>query len=108
MKPENILYETKDPNSQIKIIDFGTSTWFDPSAKMKQRFGTPYYIAPEVLKKQYTNKCDIWSIGVMTYIMICGYPPFNAQNDQDIMNKVKKGKFTFPYAFLCLMPKLTF
>jgi calcium-dependent protein kinase len=48
---------------------------------MHKRFGTPYYIAPEVLKKSYSAKCDVWSIGVMTYIMICGYPPFNAKDD---------------------------
>lgn len=48
---------------------------------MKVRFGTPYYIAPEVLRKKYDEKCDIWSIGVITYICICGYPPFNAKDD---------------------------
>ena len=50
LKPENLLYETKDPNSAIKVIDFGTSIVFDPSKKMNQKQGTPYYIAPEVLK----------------------------------------------------------
>lgn len=63
---------------------------------MHKRFGTPYYIAPEVLKKSYSAKCDVWSIGVMTYIMICGYPPFNAKDDSKIMEKVKLGKFDFP------------
>ena len=75
------------------MIDFGTSRVFDPNAKMKKRIGTPYYIAPEVLKKQYNQKCDIWSIGVMTYIMICGYPPFNANTEKGILKKVKTGKF---------------
>ena len=96
LKPENILYEAKDADN-IKIIDFGTSKVFDADQKMNQRFGTPYYIAPEVLRKDYNEKCDIWSIGVMTYIMISGYPPFNAQTDNGIMKKVKAGKYHYPY-----------
>lgn len=57
-------------------------------------YGTPYYIAPEVLTGTYTEKCDLWSIGVMLYIMLCGSPPFNGSDDQ-IINKVKKGVWTF-------------
>lgn len=93
MKPENILYETEKEDSPIKIIDFGTSRVFNPSEKMNQKFGTPYYIAPEVLKKKYDEKCDIWSIGVIMYILLCGYPPFNGQNDKVIMEKVAKGAY---------------
>ena len=63
---------------------------------MIERSGTPYYIAPEVLNKEYNQKCDIWSIGVITYIMICGFPPFNADDDEEIMKKAKLGKFDFP------------
>jgi len=63
---------------------------------MIERSGTPYYIAPEVLNKEYNQKCDIWSIGVITYIMICGYPPFNDDDDIEIMKKVKLGVFEFP------------
>ena len=80
----------------MKVVDFGTSTSFDPNKKMNQKLGTPYYIAPEVLNKHYDEKCDIWSCGVIMYIMLCGYPPFNAQSDAEIMNKVKIGKFSFP------------
>jgi calcium-dependent protein kinase len=61
---------------------------------MSQKFGTPYYIAPEVLKKKYTAKCDIWSIGVILYILLCGYPPFNGANDKQIIDAVLKGKYT--------------
>ena len=77
LKPENLLLETNDDNSNIKVIDFGTSMVFDPMKKMNQKFGTPYYIAPEVLKKKYDYKCDIWSSGVILYILLSGQPPFN-------------------------------
>lgn len=61
---------------------------------MSQKFGTPYYIAPEVLKKKYNEKCDIWSIGVVMYVLLCGYPPFNGANDKAIIEAVLKGKFS--------------
>lgn len=48
---------------------------------MTTKIGTPYYVSPEVLEGKYDNSCDIWSIGVITYIMLCGYPPFNAENE---------------------------
>ena len=65
----------QDP--KITIIDFGTSDLFDKNKKMQKRFGTPYYIAPEVINNKYDEKCDLWSIGVIFYILLCGYPPFN-------------------------------
>jgi len=58
--------------------------------------GTPYYIAPEVLQEIYDEKCDIWSCGVILYIFLCGYPPFNGDNDSEIMKSVKKGIYDFP------------
>lgn len=61
---------------------------------MSQKFGTPYYIAPEVLKKNYDQKCDLWSCGVILYILLCGYPPFNGESDKKIIEAVLKGKFT--------------
>lgn len=58
--------------------------------------GTPYYIAPEVLNKNYNQKCDIWSAGIIMYILLCGYPPFNGSSDEKIIEKIQRGKFIFP------------
>jgi len=95
LKPENILLEQNKEFDQIKIIDFGTSLVFDENKKLDEKLGTPYYIAPEVLAKNYGAKCDIWSCGVITYITLSGIPPFNGASDQEIMKKVKSAKVSF-------------
>ena len=79
LKPENILIEIKNQQITLKVIDFGTSHHYAPGKgnnKMTQLYGTPYYIAPEVLNHDYTEKCDIWSIGIILYILLSGKPPF--------------------------------
>jgi calcium-dependent protein kinase len=81
---------------EIKIIDFGTSAKMNsPDDKLTEKIGTPYYIAPEVLKSSYNHKCDIWSCGVLTYILLSGTPPFNGEEDKEIIKRVKEGKFVF-------------
>lgn len=62
---------------------------------MKTKAGTPYYIAPEVIDGNYDKSCDIWSLGVILYILLCGSPPFYGENDEEIINAVKKGEFNF-------------
>jgi len=97
LKPENFLYLTDKDDSPIKIIDFGLSRHDDQNMGiMKTKVGTPYYVAPEVLRRQYTKSCDIWSIGVITYILLCGYPPFYGDNDTQIFSAVRAGDFDFP------------
>lgn len=97
LKPENLLLEseTSGTGAMIKVIDFGTSQLYDSSKKMKQKFGTPYYIAPEILKGAYDMKCDLWSCGVILYILISGRPPFDGKNDKQILQEVEKGKADF-------------
>jgi len=95
LKPENLLLDSKGLDARLKVIDFGTSKRFHTGTKMTQKFGTAYYIAPEVLGKYYDEKCDVWSCGVILYILLCGYPPFGGANDKEILNKVKIGKYRF-------------
>lgn len=93
LKPENFLYESKDDDSDIKIIDFGLSKiCYQKNTgkieKLKTRAGTPYYISPEVLTGNYDKQCDLWSAGCILYIFLCGYPPFYGEDDQEILRCV--------------------
>mmetsp|Transcript_33124 Transcript_33124/g.52700 ORF Transcript_33124/g.52700 Transcript_33124/m.52700 type:complete len:567 (-) Transcript_33124:30-1730(-) len=89
IKLENWLYEKKDTD-HLKLIDFGFSKRWDPSqeSKMKASCGTLSYVAPEVLSKNYTSKCDMWSLGVVMFILLAGYMPFSGPDDVQI-KKIK-------------------
>ena len=95
LKPENILFENNSPDAEIKIIDFGLSRKYSKDVKLHSVLGTPYYVAPEVLKGNYDQKCDIWSIGAMTYLLLCGKPPFNGGSDQEIFNNILNTEVKF-------------
>eukprot|EP00929_Paragymnodinium_shiwhaense_P118541 TRINITY_DN90461_c0_g1_i1.p1 TRINITY_DN90461_c0_g1~~TRINITY_DN90461_c0_g1_i1.p1 ORF type:complete len:472 (+),score=139.66 TRINITY_DN90461_c0_g1_i1:93-1508(+) len=96
IKPENFLLHTKERDAPIKVIDFGLAKKFEANVPMTTKAGTPYYVAPEVLSGAYDEKCDVWSCGVILYILLCGYPPFYGDKNEEIISMVKKGKIDFP------------
>lgn len=117
LKPENFLFLNSYDESCLKLIDFGLSKTFfhhaappkapsmprtrtrqrraAPKSNMRTRAGTPFYIAPEVLTANYDEKCDVWSAGVILYILLCGYPPFYGDTNKEILEQVKQGKLDF-------------
>ena len=94
LKPENVLIVDKDKNDfpRVKICDFGTSKIFEKGSTQRKAVGSPYYTAPEVLQKNYNEKCDIWSCGVILYILLSARPPFGGEDDEEIINSVQEGK----------------
>jgi len=114
LKLENVLFSTEDPNSPIKIIDFGFSVLMgknnevnkekesenqDPKKgglkRLKSKVGTLYYISPEIIKGNYDEKCDIWACGVILYILLAGYPPFTGNTDKEVYNLITSLKYDF-------------
>ncbi|KAM4795173.1 calcium/calmodulin-dependent protein kinase type 1G [Rhinophrynus dorsalis] len=99
LKPENLLYLTPDENSKIMITDFGLSK-MEETGIMSTACGTPGYVAPEVLaQKPYSKAVDCWSIGVITYILLCGYPPFYEETESKLFEKIKEGTYEFESPF---------
>ena len=85
LKPENIVFENNKEDCNLKIIDFGTCKHFSSNIRSRERVGSPYYIAPEVISSNYDERCDIWSLGVILYVMISGMPPFNGANENEML-----------------------
>lgn len=100
LKPENMLVENKNKSKlgeeeiNIKIIDFGTCNFINKNSKLSLKVGSPYYIAPEVLKRDYNEKCDIWSCGVILFVLLVGYPPFSGNSTEELLKKVSKGEYS--------------
>lgn len=95
LKPENFLFANKKENSALKAIDFGLSVLFKPGERFTEIVGSPYYMAPEVLKRNYGPEVDVWSAGVILYILLCGVPPFWAETEQGVALAILRGVLDF-------------
>ncbi|XP_018679678.2 CDPK-related kinase 3 isoform X4 [Musa acuminata AAA Group] len=95
LKPENFLFTTRDENATMKLIDFGLSDFIKPDERLNDIVGSAYYVAPEVLHRSYSMEADIWSIGVIAYILLCGSRPFWARTESGIFHAVLKADPNF-------------
>ena len=94
LKPENILFDSN--LKTVKLIDFGMSKILqEESSLMNTKLGTPYYVSPEILNGKYDKGCDMWSIGVITFVLITGEPPFNGRNAAELFKKIKTCDYDF-------------
>jgi len=101
LKPENLLFSSKGKKATLKLTDFGFAKEANNRDTLKTPCYTPYYVAPEVLgSKKYDLSCDIWSLGVIIYILLCGFPPFFSTQGLPMSPGMKKrirlGQFDFP------------
>ena len=98
IKPENLLFSCKDPSSRtIKVSDFGLARFISNETLATTTCGTPGYVAPEILEQRpYGVECDFWSIGVVLYILLSGFPPFYDEDNTILFEKIKTGSYDFP------------
>ena len=95
LKPENMMLIDSDNNSlDIKIVDFGSADYLIQDNKFTAKIGTVYYMAPEVIKGSYGKECDLWSCGVILYLLLSGYYPFDDDGKHNIINKIIKADYT--------------
>jgi calcium-dependent protein kinase len=95
LKLENFLYDTESGN-HLKMIDFGFSKFISSDSRMRTRCGTLAYVAPEVLNKSYTSQCDLWSAGVIAFVMLSGCMPFDASGtSEEQMDEIRQGRCQF-------------
>lgn len=97
LKPENFVFANKDDidKSTLKLIDFGLAREFQPGKELTTKAGSPYYVAPQVLQGRYNHLSDLWSCGVILYILLCGYPPFVGETEAKVFAQVRMGNFRF-------------
>ncbi|XP_073278111.1 CDPK-related kinase 1-like isoform X2 [Primulina huaijiensis] len=98
LKPENFLFTSKDEHSPLKAIDFGLSDYVKPDERLNDIVGSAYYVAPEVLHRSYGTEADMWSIGVIAYILLCGSRPFWSRTESGIFRAVLKADPSFDEA----------
>jgi len=104
IRPENILIESVEiriineqehPFFSIRVCDFKCARSFKKSKKLNKKIGNPYYIAPEILKRKYDEKVDVWSCGIIMYMLLSGKPPFKGNTEKEILECVIQGTFEF-------------
>lgn len=99
LKLENFLFSTNEPNSELKMIDFGLSKHFKYGEVQHEAVGTPYTVAPEVIHGSYDERCDVWAIGVITYLLLSGDPPFGGcggpESLMEVRSNILAGRFRF-------------
>ncbi|KAL7231084.1 hypothetical protein ACSBR2_009370 [Camellia fascicularis] len=98
LKPENFLFLSTDEDAALKATDFGLSVFYKPGETFSDVVGSPYYVAPEVLHKHYGPEADVWSAGVILYILLSGVPPFWAETELGIFRQILQGKLDFESA----------
>mmetsp|Transcript_37112 Transcript_37112/g.114344 ORF Transcript_37112/g.114344 Transcript_37112/m.114344 type:complete len:397 (+) Transcript_37112:397-1587(+) len=98
LKPENFVFLTAEPieSNVLKVIDFGLACKFEEGQVLTTKAGTPYYVAPQVLAGKYDQSSDLWSLGVIMYVLLCGYPPFLGRTEAEILQRVSGGRYAFP------------
>ncbi len=84
-------------DNEIKLIDFGVSRRIKVDNSMQTVAGTPWYMAPEVIDGSYDAQCDVWSLGVLLYILVSGYVPFNGESRATLYKQIKHAQFDFSY-----------
>jgi len=96
LKPQNLLLRSKENHAEVKIADFGFAKKVHTPKSLNSRCGTPSYVAPEILKNQpYDQSCDMWSVGVILYVMLCGYTPFMEEAQEKMFERIKQGDWKF-------------
>ena len=94
VKPENFMFLEKHipiEKATLKMIDFGFARPAEDGQLMGTKIGTPYYVSPQILAAEYDRFCDMWSMGVILYVMLVGYPPFYGTNTAEVLNKIQLG-----------------
>jgi len=96
LKPENLLLKSTN-DTEVMLSDFGLSKIVGQESMMETACGTPYYVAPEVLSATgYDKEVDLWSVGVITYLLLCGFPPFYGESLPEVFEQIMKAEFEFP------------
>merc|ERR1712023_487757 len=90
-----MLRNDRVANNTVKVCDFGIASPFVAGEMLREKCGTAYFIAPEVLAGRYDSAVDLWSCGVILYLLLCGYPPFPGATEKEVLSTVERGNYSF-------------